>query len=369
MSFLGSSPPPPPSGAAVAAAQGQTNIDTAIATLVMSNVNEVSPEATVTYTQPATYSLIIPQYNPTTGLQVGTTTRSLPITTRTVAYQTQPQRIFEKGLDAKETTADLLTTQLTQINSQMSQTFNTVGLRVRGDVPATPTLNPTITAATAVTTALTLGDLVTHVATTRDAIYARLLYDNTVERDATTVRLANKGIPPGTEAYRRAMTPLDRQLVDARNQAYLSAAQEQTRIVQLEVVKAQFANEAQQQQFQQSILIIDFANNVNLKRLDSALALNNYIDSLREDELKERILVRTQALNEMSALMHGSQVQIPNFQPFRGGAVAQTPIAESMFSSYEATRANYFAKQQTQQGLFGGILGLTANLIGGGIAG
>lgn len=62
-----------------------------------------------------------------------------------------------------------------------------------------------------------------------DAQMARVNTDTAGQRDATNSNLIAAGIRPGTAAYQTAMTGIDRQYNDARNQAILASGQEATR--------------------------------------------------------------------------------------------------------------------------------------------
>ncbi len=82
--------------------------------------------------------------------------------------------------------------------------------------------------------------------------------------------------------------------------------------------------------------------------LDDASAAQN--NALRQAQLQEEFALRGQPLNEIAALMSGSQLMMPQFTaPFQTG-VPPVPIADYIQREFEARQANSAA---TAQGLFG----------------
>lgn len=162
--------------------------------------------------------------------------------------------------------------------------------------------------------------------------YEQALFDRLnpqLERDraAQEAQWANQGIMPGSEAYREAVALSDRGRNDARMQAVLGAG--------------------------------DYAGQ-ELSQGQSAR--NSYI--------QEQLAARNQPINEISTLMNGGQVTMPQFQQYQGGNVAGTDVAGITQSAYQNQMAQYQAKQARQNAMMGGISGLLgqgASLMFGGI--
>jgi len=99
-----------------------------------------------------------------------------------------------------------------------------------------------------------------------------------------------------------------------------------------------FNNAAQQQQFAQNTQQAAFENQA------------------RQQALAEAIQQRQMPLNEISALMSGSQIQNPVFQPFTGANVGAAPIAQTMQNAYAGQMNAYnqevASQNETQKGLF-----------------
>lgn len=209
------------------------------------------------------------------------------------------------------------------------------------------------------------ADLSAHVATTRDAIDARIQWQIDVDRAARIAALAAQGLVPGMTAYDRDMETFDRQSTDARIQAWLAAQQEQTRIVQMEGLKGTFANDATHLTFTMASASVDQRNQRRLAKYQALRDAAEFVAVMRQQELQERLTVRAASINEISSLMHGGQVQIPQFQGFNPGRIDRTPVMEAVYQSAAMDMQKWQVKVQQQQSMFGGLLGFAGNMMGG----
>jgi len=158
-----------------------------------------------------------------------------------------------------------------------------------------------------------------------DAMMTRVNEDTDVARETANSKLIAAGIRPNTDAYQVHMRGIDRAYNDARNQAFLASGQEASR---------------------------DFG-------LDS---------ERRRQAITELLAQRQIPLNEITALMSGSQVQNPFAMPGFGGA--QTPQAAPTFAAQNALagyntdifNAQAAGAANQQQGAMG--LGTSALMIG-----
>lgn len=66
----------------------------------------------------------------------------------------------------------------------------------------------------------------------------------------------------------------------------------------------------------------------------------------------------TTPLNEMNALMSGSQAQLPQFSNFNPGAVAPTPVGQYIYANYAGQQDVYNQQMAAQNNLTGGLFGL-----------
>jgi hypothetical protein len=123
------------------------------------------------------------------------------------------------------------------------------------------------------------------------------------EQAALQTQLTNQGIRPGSAAWSAAMTQFQQGKNDAYNQLYLNG---------------------NQQAFQQAVT------------------------------------TRNQPINEITALMSGSQVSNPTFGPTPQTTIPTTDTAGIINSNYQQQFQNYQAQQQQQNALLGGLFGLGA---------
>ena len=97
-------------------------------------------------------------------------------------------------------------------------------------------------------------------------------------------------------------------------------------------------------------------NDVGTQRFNMNQAANSYLNNLRGAQMQEAYQTRTQPINEINALMSGSQATIPQFQGFSGSPVAASNIGQYIRDNY---RNQSQAAAATNAGLFG---------LGGGLA-
>lgn len=161
-----------------------------------------------------------------------------------------------------------------------------------------------------------------------DALMARMNPQLERDRAAIDSKLATQGVMPGSEAYREAIALSDRQANDARYGAILNAG-----------------NYADQEM--------------------------STAGTARERALQEQLAVRNQPLNEISALMSGGQVSMPQFTQYRPGTIANTDVSGNIWNAYNAQMQGYNAQQQSKNAMLGGLASLggsilTAPMTGGG---
>lgn len=155
-----------------------------------------------------------------------------------------------------------------------------------------------------------------------NAMMSRVNTDTAGQRDAKNSELIAAGIRPGTAAYSNAMMQIDRQYNDARNNALLAGGQEATR---------------------------DYGMDMEA----------------RKQAIAEMLTQRQTPLNEISALLSGTQVN----NPFAGGLgyqagaqVGAAPIANAITNQGQAQQ-NIYNQQQANMnsninagaGLFGSL--------------
>ena len=159
-----------------------------------------------------------------------------------------------------------------------------------------------------------------------EALYNRINPQLERSRAALETQLANQGVMPGSEAYREAIALSDRGQNDARLQTVLSAG--------------------------------DYAG----QELSQG-------QSVRNSAIQEMLTARNQPINEISTLMNGGQVTMPQFQQYQGGNVAGTDVAGITQQAYANQMAAYQQKAASKNAMMGGIAGIAGTVLGGPIGG
>ena len=234
--------------------------------------------------------------------------------------------------------------------------------------------------------------------TAQQAIMARLEPQMARQRVSTETQLINQGLRPGSEAYNNAATLLAQQENDQRTQAVLqglgldmsanaqgygqaltsgqfgNTAQAQN--FGQGNIQQQLYNQAQGQNFGQGTTAQNTANQAagqNYTQNYNTSAFNNaaqqqqfaqntqkaaFENQARQQALAEAIQQRQMPLNEISALMSGSQIQNPVFQAYTGANVAAAPIAQTMQNAYTGAQNAYNQQVASDNSTMGGLFDL-----------
>lgn len=279
--------PKAPDPKVTAAADQNNNINTAIAQTAMNNVNEYSPYGTVTYDVTGTERV-----KDATGNWI-----DIPTYSRTTELSDAEQQKLDLQNQLSFQAGDIANQQLDQLQGALSTPLNYDG------IPEAPD-----------------GDSEYY----RGLLYERLNPQIERDRNRLDTQLANQGITPGTEAYKRAIEQSERNINDARIGAELASGQ--------------------------------YADQEIARQL-----------GLRNQAIQERSALRSQPINEISALMSQSQVNTPQFQSFRSGNIQPTDVGGLINNNYNQQLANYQNQLNQQNAMFGGLFGLGGKLIGGGL--
>ena len=380
-------PPQPPNPYATAAAATGTNVGTAIANKYLNQVNQVTPQGSLTYNQTGNYQWS----DPTTG-QV----YDIPSFTATQTPSAQQQAIQGQQEAAAYNLAGMANAQSGRVSSLLSTPFDpNSGGPARGDP------NSILNAQKAATSFNAGGPIQTQFgdagAITKtygpednfsadrqrveDSLMQRMNPQLERERGNIEQRLADQGIRYGSQAYASAMDDYNRQANDARFAAVGQAGSEQQRMNQMAGSLAAFQNAAQGQQYQQELGRGTFANagqgqqftqnaaqaafgNAGLaQQLAQAQSGFNASNTARNAYLQEQYAARNQPINEITSLMSGSQVQSPNWINTPGSQIATTDIGGLINQNFNQQMGNYQAQNQNWQSTMGGILGAGASIL------
>jgi hypothetical protein len=385
MSLFKPDPPTPPNPIATAAASTSTNVATGVANAFLNNTNQVTPNGTLSYNATGTYGWTDPVTNQT---------YQIPRFTATQTLTPQGQAIQDQNQAAQYNLAGMANAQSGKIAQHLATPLDTSGAPARGDastisgVPRAQTsFNPGGPIQTSlgnvgdITKTYGAGDFSADRQHVEDALMARMNPQLQLERQSIEQRLADQGIRYGSAAYTHAMDDYNRQSNDARFAAVDQAGQEQARMMQMDNTRANFENAAQEQgynqqlgeaglnnaavgqQFQQNAAEGTFNNAGLAQQIAQAQSAFNAANAGRNQYMQEAYATRNQPINEITSLLSGSQVSMPNFINTPGSQIATTDTAGLINQNFNQQMGNYTAQNQNWQQLMGGVLGLGAGAL------
>jgi hypothetical protein len=262
---LGKSAPQPPDPKQTAAASTSTNVGTAISNAFLGNVNQVTPQGTLTYDQTGSYNWS----DPYTGR-----TYPIPTFTATQTYSPEQAKLNETNLQTQQNLSDTAKNESAFLQNYLA--------------------NPSGIDASAVTQKLfDLGRQ------RLDPMFAQ-------QQQSLDAKLANQGITLGSDAYKTAQT----QQAQNQNDAY---------------------------------------NSLLLKGWGQAE--------------QQAMAERNQPINEITALMSGSQVSQPNFVNTNEPTIPTTDVAGIINQNYQQKLAAWQQQQASMGGILGGLFKLGGSLL------
>jgi hypothetical protein len=214
-----------------------------------------------------------------------------------------------------------------------------------------------------------------------DSLMARMNPQLQKERANIEQRLADQGIRYGSQAYTSAMDDYNRQATDTRFGAISQAGGEQQRMMDMAAKEAGFENSAQQQAYDQAMGRGSFSNQAQAQQNAQNAALAgfgnaglaqqlaqqqsgfNAQNASRNQYMQEQYQQRQQPLNEISAMMTGSQMQNPNWLNTPSSQIANTDFAGIMNQNFAQQSQNYQTAQSGWNSVMGGLLGLGAGAL------
>jgi endosialidase-like protein len=415
--------PDPPNPSAVAGAQTSTNIGTALANATLGNVNQVTPSGSLTYN----ISGYSPYTDPSTGAAY-----NIPQYTATQSLTPAQQDIFNQQQQTQFNIAGIGNAASTRLGGQLANplsqsSLTAAGLQPMGDPNAlanAPQAQGTIGGSVpgptyglggdpgqisqqfgaAPDVQQSFGNYAGERQTFEDALMSRLNPSLAIERNKYEQQLADQGIRYGSPAYENAMRNYSMQADDARLAAIAQSGQEQQRQAAIAQAQGEFGNKAQQQIFEQARLRGEFGNDAQNQAYqqliarsqlfnaaqqqqfgqeaqrsqfaNSALAQNfaqaqsafNARNAARSQGLNEIFSLRNQPINEITALLSGSQVTQPNFINANMPTIPTTDVAGIMNKNFDQQLAVSAQQNATMNNIIGGLFGLGGSLGGGSIA-
>ena len=248
----------------------------------------------------------INQYTPTGSsvyTQIGNNEDGTPRYRQDVTYSPEQQALYNSQVATQGQMGTIANQQLGRLGTSLAQPYDVSGAPALAS--SIDTNSPTYQAA-------------------EKAYMGRINPQLDQQQAALEQRLANQGIAIGSDAYNKALNQFGQTRNDAQSQGVLHA-------MQLAQSNAALQNQARQQYIQ------------------------------------EAATVRNQPLNEISALMSGSQVSNPTFSNVPQVNVGAADITGPTALAYQGNLANWNAQQQANNAAMGGLFGLGGSVLGAGL--
>jgi hypothetical protein len=376
-------PPPVPDYGAAAKQQGTANLESAVATSKLSNPNTYGPLGS----QVVTYGTGADQYTPTIRQTL------TPDAQATLEAQQGVERslaeLGQQGVAQAKTILGTpfnpnlpgIDTSIAESVSPVNQATYNAGSAQRS--VAGPTFQQGIDTSGIAAMPVNAG------MTGQQAIMSRLQPQLTQNENATRQRLANQGLVTGGEAYENEMRTMGQNRNDLELQAAaqginLDAMMNQQGFGQAQA-QGQFGNEAQQSQFNAALqnagmgntaLQQDYQNQLAAQTAQNAAVAQNFNQQLnlaqfgnaaQQQSLEQQLALRNQPLNQITGLMSGSQIQMPQFQGFQPSNVAAAPIYQGVQDTFQGQMDQYGIRQQAKNNLTSGLMSLGGSLGGAGM--
>ena len=373
-------PPPVPDYGAAAKQQGTANLESAVATSKLSNPNTYGPLGS----QVVTYGTGADQYTPTIRQTL------TPDAQATLEAQQSIERslaeLGQQGVAQAKTILGTpfnpnlpgIDTSIAESVSPVNQATYNAGSAQRS--VAGPTFQQGIDTSGIAAMPVNAG------MTGQQAIMSRLQPQLTQNENATRQRLANQGLVTGGEAYENEMRTMGQNRNDLELQAAaqginLDAMMNQQGFGQAQA-QGQFGNEAQQSQFNAALqnagmgntaLQQDYQNQLAAQTAQNAAVAQNFNQQLnlaqfgnaaQQQSLEQQLALRNQPLNQITGLMSGSQIQMPQFQGFQPSNVAAAPIYQGVQDTFQGQMDQYGIRQQAKNNLTSGLMSLGGSAAG-----
>lgn len=291
-----------------AAAQEKSERTASQTSNIMNNANESNPYGNVNYSVGGYETVIdskgkkqqVPRYN------------------RTVTLSPEQQQLYNLQTKMQGNIGNIGVEQSEKLRGLLNTPFSTAGMQDWGATPGAQEVRR--------------DEGVTDRRGVENAMMK--LYDTDAAKTnaAQEAQMAARGLNPGSQGY----GTMQQGQTDARNkqqlQAYLASGNESR--------AAQDAyNQASQQRFGQD------------------MDISGYQNQLRQGQFGEQAALRNQQINELTALMSGSQVSMPEFAPMSRQGVSAAPVGNYIQDNYRQKAANANATNQGLFGLGGALLG------------
>lgn len=165
----------------------------------------------------------------------------------------------------------------------------------------------------------------------------------------------------GVQGLQNQAVGQNQQAALAQQQAALAAQQQG---FGQQVTQQQLGNQAVSQNQQAALQQQQAALAAQNQQYNQLLQGAQFGNTAQQQSLAQQLALRNQPLNEISGLMSGSQIQMPQFQGYQGSNVAPAPIFAGAQAQGQANMQNYGIQQSAANANTSGLFGLAGAGLG-----
>lgn len=281
--------------------------------------------------------------------------------TATQSYSPEQQKLYDLSTQAQTAYGEAGLAQLGKLREQMSTPFSFQGAPDYQSVASrSGQVQSGYDTGGAIQRQVGPNDFSADRTRVEEALYGRLNPSLEQQRTGLETRLRSQGLAPGSEAWSNAMRAQSQSENDARLGVTAQGLQEQQGMFGMDLQRGTFANQAQAQQYGQNASLAQFGNSAALQQQNMDTSAGTYGQQQRQQMLAEQLAIRSQPLNETSALLTGSQVQTPAFANVPGAQVANTDVISPYNTQYQGQLGAYQGQVATNNANTGAAAGTAA---------
>jgi hypothetical protein len=165
----------------------------------------------------------------------------------------------------------------------------------------------------------------------------------------------------GVQGLQNQAVGQNQQAALAQQQAALAAQQQG---FGQQVTQQQLGNQAVSQNQQAALQQQQAALAAQNQQYNQLLQGAQFGNTAQQQSLQQQLALRNQPLNEISGLMSGSQIQMPQFQGYQGSNVAPAPMFAGAQAQGQADMQNYGIQQSAANANTSGLFGLAGAGLG-----
>jgi hypothetical protein len=334
------STPTPPDPVATANAQAADNQQTAETQQALNLTNQVTPYGSVNYAQTGNTS-----YVDSNGKTI-----SVPQYTQTTTYNPQEQGIFNASSDAQSNIANIAKDQSASLENYLNTKFTPTNLPDVNSIASKATaFAPNASDQTLQQLGTTPFSFNNQDATnfTYDLEQSRVAPQQQLAQQQLETQLTNRGLQPGSAGWNATIESLGRTQNDQNNQLLLGAQQQ---------AYTQALGTQQQNVSQASTA----AQQADAQQLAQQQAAYSEAIGANQNDFSQQVAERNQPINEITALLGGSQLQAPNAG---ASATPQTSVGGVDYTGL--VENNYNQQVAASNAALGGMFGLAGTAVGG----